>query len=224
MKRVFLVLSIVSILTGCGGENPQEQSAIATDTPMGISRQPNIFPPQVVTDVPTPVLGKVGPEDVPLLAQAQVPSTESLSDKDRWTSAAIAAKEAGVSQPQGQADVIQSIHNRIGAPAYGCNGVADCVNRGGQYEPTFSNPQGWRNINSPESASRVSGVPVRDILQVDRNLNDSNLKKNAKDHVGCRTDFQGMSQKPYKQSGDVDRGDGHNFFGNFYPNSGYNCK
>ena len=224
MKRFFLVLSIVSILTGCGGEVDDKQNELTPDAPTQMTEQPNMFPPQVVTDVPNPVLGKVGPEDVPLLAQAQVPSTETLSNQDRWTSAAIAAKEAGVSQPQGQVDVMQSIHNRIGAPAYGCNGVADCVNRKGQYEPTFSNPQGWRNINSPESASRVSGVPVRDILQVDRNLNNSNLKRNAKDHVGCRTDFQGMSQKPYKQSGDVDRGDGHNFFGNFYPSSGYNCK
>ena len=219
MKKSLAILTI--LLSGCGGqvpETPKQNLATQMEEPKGM------FPPQTVTDVPNPVLGKVGPEDVPLIAQAEVPSTQTLSNKDRWTGAAIAAKEAGVNQPQGQADVMQSIHNRIGAPAYNCNGVADCVNRKGQYEPTFSNPQGWRNINSPESASRVSGVPVRDILQVDRNLNNPNLKRNAKDHVGCFTDFQGMSQKPYKQPGDVDRGDGHNFFGNFYPNSGYNCK
>ena len=219
MKKSLAVLTI--LLSGCGGqipETPKANLATQMEEPKGM------FPPQVVTDVPNPVLGKVGPEDVPLIAQAQVPSTQTLSNKDRWTGAAIAAKEAGVNQPQGQADVMQSIHNRIKAPAYGCNGIADCVNKKGQYEPTFSNPQGWRNINSPESASRVSGVPVGDILQVDRNLNNPNLQKNAKEHVGCRTDFQGMSQKKYKQPGDVDRGNGHNFFGNFYPNSGYNCK
>ena len=222
MKKSLLLLTV--LLSGCGQGVPDKQDVITPDAPIEMTEQPNMFPPQVVTDVPNPVLGKVGPEDVPLLAQAQVPSTETLSNKDRWTAAAIAAKEAGVNQPQGQADVIQSIQNRIRSAAYACNGIAHCVNSEGQYEPTFSNPQGWKNINSPESASRVSGVSVRDILQVDRNLNNPNLKRNAKDHVGCFTDFQGMSQKKYKQSGDVDRGDGHNFFGNFYPNSGYNCK
>ena len=181
-----------------------------------------IFPPITTSDVPSPIMASA--EDTPMLAQAIIPQSSSLSSQDRWTSAAIAAKEAGVNQPQGQADVIQSIYNRVGSPAYGCNGVADCVNKPGQYEPTFNNRSGWQNINSPESAARVTGLPINDITRVDQNINNPTLQQNAADHVGCFTDFQGMSQKPYKQAGDVDRGDGHNFFGNFYPSSGYQCK
>ena len=252
---IFLLLvSSLSLLTGCGGgaAAPGGADALAggmddINMPEGINAlgmneapaadimdgatsfmktAPDnggaIFPPITTSDVPNPIMG--GPEETPMLAQAVIPSASSLSDRDRWTGAAIAVKEAGVNQPQGQADVIQSIHNRIGSPSYGCNGVADCVNKSGQYEPTFDNKSGWRNINSPESAARVTGLPVSEIIKADQNINNSTLQQNAADHVGCFTDFQGMSQKPYKKPGDVDRGDGHNFFGNFYPNSGYQCK
>ena len=185
-----------------------------------------MFPPMTVTDVPNPIRpAGAGGEDTPtLLAQAVIPPASSLSPKDRWTGAAIAAKEAGINQPQGQADVMQSIHNRIGASAYNCNGIADCVNKPGQYEPTFNNKSGWRNINSPESAAKVTGLPVSEIRKADQNINNPKLQKNAASHVGCFTDFQGMSQKRFKKPGDVDRGNGHNFFGNFYPSSGYKCK
>jgi|GEM_PF-6455389 len=146
-------------------------------------------------------------------------STQGLPAKDRWTAAAIAAKEAG-SKAQGQADVIHSIQNRTKAPAYGCSSISQCVNKPGQYEPTFGNPSAWRNINSPQSASRATGLPVSTIQNVDRNLNNPSFEAAARSHVGCRTDFQGMSQKRFKKPGDVDRGNGHNFFGNFYPSSG----
>ena len=180
-----------------------------------------IFPPITTSDVPNPIMNS--PEETPLLAQAVIPPSSSLSSQDRWTGAAIAAKEAGTNQPQGQADVMQSIHNRIGAPAYNCNGIADCVNKPGQYEPTFNNKSGWKNINSPESAARVTGLPVSEIRKADQNINNPKLQNNAASHVGCFTDFQGMSQKRFKKPGDVDRGNGHNFFGNFYPSSGYKC-
>ena len=179
-----------------------------------------IFPPITTSDVPNPIMA--GPEETPMLAQAVFPQASSLSDTDRWTGAAIAAKEAGTNKPQGQVDVIQSIHNRIGSSGYKCNRIADCVNADDngdgmpdQYQPVFSNPSGWRSINSPESASRVTGLPVSEIKKADQNINNSTLQQSAADHVGCFTDFQGMSQKPYKKPGDVDRGDGHNFFGNF---------
>ncbi len=184
-----------------------------------------IFPPtDVVSDVPNGILPPMGENtDGVLLAQAVIPPASSLSPQDRWTGAAIARTEAG-NNPQGQTDVIQATNNRRMAPAYNCNSIADCVNKPGQYEPTFSNPSAWRNINSPESAARAAGVPVSEIIKADQNINNPKLQQNAADHVGCFTDFQGMSEKPYKKPGDVDRGDGHNFFGNFYPSSGYKCK
>lgn len=150
-------------------------------------------------------------------------SHKQLPPKDRWTAAAIARKEAGTIA-QGQADVIHSIINRTQASAYGCSSISECVNKPGQYEPTFENPGAWKGIYSPETAARAAGVSVEEIMEVDRNLQNPLLRNNASSHVKCFTDFQGMSQKKFKQTGDVDRGDGHNFFGNFYPNSGNgNC-
>ena len=187
-----------------------------------------IFPrTDVVSDVPNGMLPPMGENtDGVLLAQAVIPPASSLSPKDRWTGAAIAAKEAGTNKPQGQADVMQSIHNRIGAPAYNCNGIADCVNKPGQYEPTFNNKSGWRNINSPESAARVTGLPVSEIRKADQNINNPKLQQNAASFVGCRTDFHGEREKKDMQphNGDITRGKGHNYFGNFYASSGYKCK
>lgn len=150
-------------------------------------------------------------------------SHKHLPPKDRWTAAAIARKEAGTIA-QGQADVMHAILNRTQASAYGCTSISECVNMPGQYEPTFDNPGQWKTINSPQTAALAAGVSVEEILQADRNLQNQSLRSNAEAHVKCFTDFQGMSQKKFKQAGDVDRGDGHNFFGNFYPNSGNgNC-
>jgi|GEM_PF-1452770 len=146
-------------------------------------------------------------------------SNSGLNSKDRWTAAAIARKEAGTI-PQGQADVMHSIINRTQAGTYGCSSIYACVNQASQYEPTFANPGAWKAINSPETAARAAGVSVEEIMEVDRNLQNPVLRSQAASHVKCFTDFQGMSQKKYMQAGDVDRGDGHNFFGNFYPNSG----
>ena len=194
-----------------------------------------IFPrTDVVSDVPNGMLPPMGENtDGVLLAQAVIPSASSLSPRDRWTGAAIAAKEAGTNKPQGQADVMQSIHNRIGSSAYKCNGIADCVNADDngdgdpdQYQPVFGNPSGWRNINSPESAARVSGLSVSEIRKADQNINNPKLQQNAASFVGCRTDFHGEREKKDMQphNGDITRGKGHNYFGNFYASSGYKCK
>ena len=253
---LFVLASSLLLLTGCGGgaEGMADADGLAGEgidalgmdeatadlandaTAFMKTTQDNsgnasggIFPPITTSDVPNPILNS--PEETPLLAQAVIPPASSLSPRDRWTGAAISVKEAGTNQPQGQVDVIQSIHNRIGSSGYRCNGIADCVNaddngdgRPDQYEPVFGNPAGWRNINSPESAARVTGLPVSEIIKADQNINNPKLQQNAADHVGCFTDFQGMSQKRFKKPADVDRGNGHNFFGNFYPSSGYKCK
>ena len=50
---------------------------------------------------------------VPTNGAAKFPKVSQQSNKDRWTAAAIAAKEAGLNKPQGQADVMQIIYNRI---------------------------------------------------------------------------------------------------------------
>ena len=248
---LFLLVSSLLLLTGCGGgaEGMAAADGLAgegmegeginalgmDDAPAGLADEATafmkttqdnggnagggIFPPMTTSDVPNPIMNS--PEETPLLAQAVIPPASSLSSRDRWTGAAIAAKEAGIKQPQGQADVMQSIHNRIGASAYNCNGIADCVNKPGQYEPTFNNKSGWRNINSPESAASVTGLPVSEIA--DQNINNPNYNKMLLAMLMFYRLSRDVSEK-IKKPGDVDRGNGHNFFGNFYPSSGYKCK
>ena len=231
-----------------GADMPEDINALGmNDAPAGLADEATafmkttpdngggIFPPtDVVSDVPNGMLPPMGENtDGVLLAQAVIPPAYSLSPRDRWTGAAIAAKEAGTNKPQGQADVMQSIHNRIGSSAYKCNSIADCVNaddngdgKPDQYEPVFGNPSGWRNINSPESAARVSGLSVSEIRKADQNINNPKLQQNAASFVDCRTDFHGEKEKKDMQphNGDITRGKGHNYFGNFYANSGYKCK
>ena len=153
---------------------------------------------------------------------AKFPELSTQSNRDRWTAAAIAAREAGVSKPQGQVDVMQSIYNRIESGSYNCKSVSECVNSEGEYEPTFENPWAWKSITDLHSAAKASDLSAEYIKQVDTNLQNLRLQQEAARFIKCRTDFNGESQKPYMEvhSGDVTRGQGHNFFGNFWPNSG----
>ena len=153
---------------------------------------------------------------------AEFPALSEQSNKDRWTAAAIAAKEAGVYMPQGQADVLQSIYNRMQSGNYNCNSVSECVNTEGQYEPTFNNQWEWKSIIDIHTAAKAAKLSLEQIKYVDTNLQKFSLQKEAARFIQCRTDFNGETEKPYMQShnGDITRGKGHNFFGNFYPNSG----
>ena len=153
---------------------------------------------------------------------AKFPNKTQQTNKDRWTAAAIAAKEAGVKKPQGQADVLQIILNRIESGKYGCKSVHECVNMKGQFEPTFKNRWAWKSITDIKTAARAANLSTSDLKKVDSNLQNIKLQKEAARFVKCRTDFNGEKEKPYMQphNGDITRGKGHNFFGNFYANSG----
>ena len=153
---------------------------------------------------------------------AKFPNKTQQSDKDRWTAAAIAGKEAGVKKPQGQADVLQIILNRIESGKYGCKSIHECVNMKGQFEPTFKNPWAWKSITDLRTAARAANLSINEIKKIDSNLQNIKLQKEAARFVECRTDFNGDKEKPYMQphNGDITRGKGHNFFGNFYANSG----
>ena len=156
------------------------------------------------------------------IGAAQFPKHEEQSNRDRWTAAAIAGKEAGLKKPQGQVDVMQVIYNRIESGKYGCNSVYECVNMEGQFEPTFKNRGAWISITDLKTAAQAANLSLEELVQVDNNLQNIKLQQEAARFVKCRTDFNGEREKPYMQphNGDITRGKGHNFFGNFYANSG----
>lgn len=162
---------------------------------------------------------------------AKFPTLSQQSSTDRWTAAAIAVREAGASEPQGQVDVLQSIYNRIESKNYGCRTVNQCITVDGQYSPTFGATWAWKSIKDLRTAVIAANANLKrgqdrvteaQIRQADINLQKKNLQISAAKFVKCRTDFNGESEKPYMQphNGDITRGSGHNFFGNFYASSG----
>ena len=96
---------------------------------------------------------------------AKFPNKTQQTTKDRWTAAAIAAKEAGVKKPQGQADVLQIILNRIESGKYGCKSVHECVNMKGQFEPTFKNRWAWKSITDIKTAARAANLSTSDLKE-----------------------------------------------------------
>lgn len=162
---------------------------------------------------------------------ARFPTLSEQSAKDRWTAAALAIREAGPAQAQGQVDVMQSVYNRIASGKYGCRSVNKCATKDGQYEPTFGVAWIWSAIKDVKSAVAAANtnlpwghgrISEADILRADANLQNQNLQQEAARFIKCRTDFNGESEKPsmLPHKGDITRGSGHNFFGNFYPASG----
>lgn len=134
---------------------------------------------------------------------------------DFWRIAALASKEDGAN-PQGQADVAQSIYNRVVVGSYpGGKNISDIISASGQYEPTFSNPSKWKFIKDRKSAIDAAGNAQK-VDMAAKSISNPTLRREASRFIGGRTDFQGERQKKYMKPGDVTRGSGHNFFGWFY--------
>jgi hypothetical protein len=129
--------------------------------------------------------------------------------------------------PQGRADVAQSLYNRLfAARKYGLNfnqnkaTLKDLINAPGQFQPTFKNPKDWQNITDRQSAavafSKYKGITINEALkalaQTDKILRDSKHQKNAANHVQGRTFFLGTSQQGNMKKGDVLRDKDYNFF------------
>ena len=166
-----------------------------------------------------------------------------ISNSDYATLLAISALEDD--KPQGRADVAQSIYNRLySINKYGSNynqgsnntikGLITAKSKsgasgGGQYEPTFGNPQDWKNIKDLKTAAiavmnSVKGkkygytmkTAMKHIKDTEKALKNPKLQKNAAEHVKGRTYFLGTSQQDYMEKGDVLRGPDHNFFSMWY--------
>lgn len=132
-----------------------------------------------------------------------------------WQIAAISAKEDSMN-PQGQADVAQSIYNRAKVGSYpGGKNILRIITAPGQYQPTFKNPGAWGAIRDKRSAIAAVGSQTL-VEKAARSITNPKLQTEAQRFIGGRTDFQGESQKKYMQAGDITRGKNHNFFGWFY--------
>jgi murein DD-endopeptidase MepM/ murein hydrolase activator NlpD len=134
---------------------------------------------------------------------------------DFWTLVAVASREDG--DPQGQADVAQSIYNRAASGAYGSKNIRELILRREQYQPTWDYPRKgkygtpnkeWYQITDAESAARAAGFDVNTIKGVANNLLNKTLQKKAAEFVQGRTDFKG-----YDVPGSIQRKSGDNWFG-----------
>jgi murein DD-endopeptidase MepM/ murein hydrolase activator NlpD len=141
-------------------------------------------------------------------------------DADFWTLAAVVSREDG--DPQGQADVAQSIYNRLASGAYGGKTIKDLITRTWQYEPTWRYPGGatkgrgnpnpeWFNIKDLASAAAATGTSEFHVSQAAKAILDANLQKNSKEFVQGRTDFTGYAKSARR--GQIQRKSGDNYFG-----------
>ena len=167
------------------------------------------------------------------------PNGPKITDRDYAALLAISALED--SDPQGRADVAQSIYNRLYSVLnYGTNfnqkgnTIFDIITAnahlgadgGGQYQPAFKNPQDWYNITGRQSAAyamaRAKGITVAKALtmleETEKALKDPKLQALARKHVGGRTYFLGTSEQGNmdRSKGDVLRGPNDNFFSMWY--------
>jgi hypothetical protein len=135
--------------------------------------------------------------------------------------------------PQGRADVAQSLYNRLFAskkyglnfsPTDGTPSIKNFITGEGQFEPTKGNRSDWLSIKDRNSAAialanykKISlEKALAELSRTDKFLRDPKLQRNAQSHVGGRTFFLGQSQHENMKQGDVLRGSKHNFFTHWY--------
>lgn len=166
------------------------------------------------------VIQKSEPSDPNL--QVGPAGTVTGGNADFWTLVAIASREDG--DPQGWADVAQSIYNRVASGVYGAKTIKGIVTSQSQYEPTWKYPKygtknipnsQWHNIKDAQTASIATGMSVSAMQSVASALRNKKYQDEAAKFVGGRTDFMGGSNQP--GPGDVRRKENapNNFFGWF---------
>jgi hypothetical protein len=122
-----------------------------------------------------------------------------LGDKaDYWSLIAICALENYADNPQGMADVAQSIYNRLNTPnkPYG-KSIKEIVTAKGQYEPTFKNRSEWLLIKDEKSAITAvknskgwtSDKAKERLNKTKAAISNTTYQNNAKTFVNTRTEF-----------------------------------
>lgn len=139
---------------------------------------------------------------------------------DFWTLVAVVSQEDG--DPQGRADVAQSIYNRLASGAYSGKNIRDLILAKWQFEPTWRYPNGpkrgsgtpnseWFNITDAKSAGAAAGMSEGAMKSVASQILNPTLQKNAAQFVQGRTDFTGYSKSQRKSQ--IQRKSGDNYFG-----------
>jgi hypothetical protein len=134
-----------------------------------------------------------------------LPTVLNTSEQDFWTLVAICATEAGALDAQGQADVAQSLYNRLGSKAYSATSITKLILKKGQYEPTWRFPKGsergknnpnpsWYGITNASTAATATGLNENQLSQVARNIQNPELQRQATQFIQGRTDFLGKDQ------------------------------
>jgi len=137
----------------------------------------------------------------PLNTDYTQPGPTTGGGQDLYTLATIVNLESGSSQ--GQADVAQSIYNRMKKSG---KGVVDVTTSPGQYEPFFGKGGGIdpasKNIKTFDDAVRYRmkktgenrATAERSILATISAIQDPNKQASARQFIGTRTSFRGSPQ------------------------------
>lgn len=150
----------------------------------------------------TPLGQGPGEEPVPELnTDYTQPGPTTGGGQDLYTLATIANLESG--SAQGQADVAQSIYNRI---KKGGKGVVDVTTSPGQYEPFFGKGGGIdpesKNIKTFDDAVKYRmkktgenrATAERSVLSTISAIQDPSKQTSAREFIGTRTSFRGSPQ------------------------------
>jgi murein DD-endopeptidase MepM/ murein hydrolase activator NlpD len=150
---------------------------------------------------------------------------------DFWTLAAVTALEDG--DPQGRADVAQSIYNRAASGVFGSSSLKAIIlsGNGKQYEPVGRAVKQFQSIQDRESA--IKAVMAANKLsrpQAEKMIDDTvsaitnpTLKRKAAEFVENRTDFLGAGLTPDRESSTPlrRRNPSDNIFGNYVGPASY---
>jgi murein DD-endopeptidase MepM/ murein hydrolase activator NlpD len=150
---------------------------------------------------------------------------------DFWTLTAVAALEDG--DPQGRADVAQSIYNRAASGVFGTSSIKGLIlsGNGKQYEPVGRAVKQFKAIQDRESAivaimaaNKLSRQQAERMIDATASaITNPSLKKKAAEFVENRTDFLGAGLTPSRQSSTTlrRRTPSDNIFGNYVGPASY---
>ena len=119
------------------------------------------------------------------------------TDSDFWKLVTICACENYIDQPQGMADVAQSIYNRLNLQGGYGKTISEIIMKEGQYAPTFKTKSLWNAIKDKQTAitaymATKSVDNETAVLRINTALNaitNKTLMANAATFVGSRTEF-----------------------------------